>query len=666
MNYIYWKRNRIDLPSPKSIERPYSTRRYVYLLIYLILLLSAIVTCFLYWQLNKLSKIESLANNYHLSTILNSIAIKEEARHIQYHIYEMLYRDEPHNNDHFNLNISFFIIKEKINTIKELQSRYNHREYVNTLNNADNLLSQLFVVKEKYGFTLDSHIIELSEMLEQVLIFSEQLQRLHSGAYEELMSDLLSKGAQVFQNILIFLSIFGIIGFLLIRTILKRIRIVENNLDNFQETVEKRTGELVNANEYLREEICKRKETEEKLREVNETVETANNAKSEFLANMSHEIRTPMYGVIGMAELLQDTELTNDQRENLDMLEASANNLTSIINDILDISKIEAGKIDFELIDFNIRNTIAETLSPIAISAHEKGIEQSYNISPDVPNIILGDPGRLRQILINLLGNAIKFTESGEIVVTVAVESQTEDEVSLHFSVSDTGIGIPEEKRVHIFDTFTQADSSTTRKYGGTGLGLSISSRLVEIMKGKIWVESEVGKGSTFHFIARFGIAPESVKYDPSKVLVNSEYEHSDDQTKHGERKKAHILVAEDNIVNQKLVCRVLENAGHIVEIANDGEEALAHLKKQSFDIVLMDVQMPKMDGIKATQAIRNSTDNTFNPEIPIIAVTAHAFEEDRERCIKAGMNSCVTKPFKSEELFKEIEKLVNAEDIAS
>jgi CheY-like chemotaxis protein/anti-sigma regulatory factor (Ser/Thr protein kinase) len=358
-----------------------------------------------------------------------------------------------------------------------------------------------------------------------------------------------------------------------------------------------------------------------------------------------------------MTTLLDNTDLTNEQEEYLNMIKVSSDNMLTIVNDILDISKIEAGKLDLNPIDFNLRDNLSDILQILAFKANQEGLELLYNISPDVPDIISGDPGRLGQILTNLAANAIKFTESGKAAVSIDIESQTEDEVFLHFAVSDTGIGITEDKKEHIFETFTQADSSTTRKYGGTGLGLSICSQLVDMMKGKIWVESEVGKGSTFHFTAKFG----TVEHEHPEEAVKSEYENSGSRSNYNDGQKVHILVAEDNIINQKVAVSILEKKGHIVKVANDGEEALEDLRKEHFDIILMDVQMPKMDGIEATQAIRSSKDNAFNPEIPIIAVTAHAYNEDKERCLKAGMNSCVTKPFDREELFKEIDKLVQA-----
>ncbi|HUS86797.1 MAG TPA: ATP-binding protein [Bacteroidales bacterium] len=390
----------------------------------------------------------------------------------------------------------------------------------------------------------------------------------------------------------------------------------------------KMQSDLVASNEKLAESIGK--------------AIAATNAKSLFLANMSHEIRTPMNGIIGMTDILKESGLNDEQIDYLNIIEISGNNLLAIINDILDFSKIESGQIELENIEFNFRKVIDEVSRLLGDKAHRKGIYLKTIIDEQIPEIIFGDPVRIKQVLFNLVNNGIKFTTNGGVSLSVSLSDSDQLSIALMFKVTDTGIGISEKGMTKLFKSFSQTDISTTREYGGTGLGLAISKRLVDLMQGKIGVESEVGRGSTFWFSASF----------KADISIKQESVPKSDTKGAPKTNKLSVLLAEDNVINLKVTSLILIRLGHDIEVAENGKIAIEKFAGKRFDVILMDIQMPLMDGIEATREIRMiESKNKTNTRIPIIAVTANAISGDRDRFLEAGMDNYISKPFKPDEL---------------
>jgi signal transduction histidine kinase/CheY-like chemotaxis protein len=438
-----------------------------------------------------------------------------------------------------------------------------------------------------------------------------------------------------------------------------RLEAERNRLEN---AVTERTRELSLEKQRVLAEKARVEEQHSQIERLLQEAQQASQSKSEFLANVSHEIRTPMNGIIGMTDMVLATHVTPEQRDYLETAQLSAKSLLTVLNDVLDFSKIEAGRLELNPIEFALRQHVEETARVLSVAADEKKLKLDVSIAEAVPDRVVGDPDRLRQVLLNLIGNAIKFTATGGVTIRIEIQSEAENAVTLHFAVRDTGIGIPAEKQELIFEAFRQADGSTTRKYGGTGLGLAICVRLVKMMGGRIGVESEPGKGSTFHFTGAFGVSRVAGDAQPTDSLSLRNMLNVVGTGASGSepRPALRVLLAEDNPINQRLAKRLLEKRGHHVEVAATGREALEWTERESFDLILMDVQMPDMDGLEATVVIRQR-EKESGGYTPIVALTAHTMKGDRERCLEAGMDNYINKPIDAVKFLEVVESTASS-----
>ena len=413
-------------------------------------------------------------------------------------------------------------------------------------------------------------------------------------------------------------------------------------------------GKIIGSVGMLQD-ITERKRSNELILQAKLAAEEANNAKSVFLAKMSHEVRTPMNAIIGMIDLTLDTPLNDEQKDNLKVAKDAADNLLSLINDILDLSRAQAGKVVIEEIEINVPDIVKNVCKGLMILARNKGVDVVWSIDPEIPRLLIGDPVRLRQVIVNLVNNAIKFTHKGKVQVNVKKKALTDKDCQVVFEVIDSGIGISPKNLPHIFDVFTDAHNTTARRYGGTGLGLAICKKIVEMMGGSIEVESKEGTGSTFRFTIIFGYKPDMFGNSGSDQKVKSETAASSVPP---ELHHLRILVAEDNTVNQRIAVRILEKLGWKVTAVNNGQEVLDILNNQTFDVILMDDNMPLLSGIEATQVIRREEKQT-GQHVPIIAMTANAMAGDREKYLASGMDGYVSKPIDRNLLYEEIVNLV-------